>query len=200
MRHQCDPYYPGGFHAGFHKPHLPHIAPKKYFDMYPLEKVQLPDNASRHAPVGAPDDAWGSCSEWRSYKDVAAVCKQEGFGHDKPLDDDNSRRQRQAYYAAASFSDAQVGRVLEELERLGLDNNTVIALWVRWRGPGPVAGASASRTPAQTTSAVSCACVVCTMWSESSQARRVPPWDDSHPAHPASLTILVPIVIIVVIA
>ena len=114
---------------GLHKPHLPHIAPAKYFDLYPLDNVSLPSNASRHAPKHAPDIAWNACGEWKSYKDVQHITKAQGFSRDHPIDDEQTRRQRQAYFAAASYSDAQIGRLLTALDTLGVRNNTVIALW-----------------------------------------------------------------------
>jgi hypothetical protein len=52
--------------VGFHKPHLPHIAPQAFFDMYPLDKVSIPQNGSRYAPVNAAKSAYNDCSEWRS--------------------------------------------------------------------------------------------------------------------------------------
>ena len=55
------------------QPHLPHIAPKKYFDLYPLEDVALPSNKTRRAPEEAPEIAWNSCSEMLSYKGVSGT-------------------------------------------------------------------------------------------------------------------------------
>ncbi len=98
--------------VGFFRPHTPFVAPKKYFEMHPLESIRLPD-----APA---DD--------RADIPVAA------FAHNNPvpdygLDELACRRALQAYRASVSFVDAQVGRVLDALERLGLAENTIVVLW-----------------------------------------------------------------------
>ena len=104
--------------VGFIKPHLPFVAPKKYFDLYPLEQFKLPDNYRR--PEGAPDFALTNFAELRAYQGVP----KEG-----PLSERQALELIRAYYAAASFMDAQVGRVLAELDNLGLRDNTIIVLW-----------------------------------------------------------------------
>lgn len=124
MEKPAQPFFVG---VGFHKPHLPHIAPKKYFDLYPLENVSLPVNPL--APKDAPDFAWNHCGEWQSYPDVKKSCQASNFSREQPIGDDEARKQRRAYFAAASYSDAQIGRVLQELSNLGLANSTVVTLW-----------------------------------------------------------------------
>jgi len=64
-----------------------------------------------------------------SYPDVKKSCKASGFSREQQVSDDETRKQRQAYFAAASYSDAQIGRVLQELSNLGLANTTVVTLW-----------------------------------------------------------------------
>eukprot|EP00937_MAST-01D_sp_MAST-1D-sp2_P007433 g7433.t1 len=113
--------------VGFHKPHLPHIAPKRYFDLYPAENVSLPP--CPRAPRGAPAFAWNKCSEWTAYPDVRNKTGAMGFSREQPVDDDFARQQRRAYFAAASFADAQVGRVLDAVEEVGLANRTVVVLF-----------------------------------------------------------------------
>jgi iduronate 2-sulfatase len=115
--------------VGFHKPHLPHIAPAKYFDLYDLDSISLPDNASRHAPQNAPEFTWNKCGEFKSYHDVTADVKAESFNRVTPFSDETTRRQRRAYFAAASFADAQIGKVLRALEDTGFASRTVIGLW-----------------------------------------------------------------------
>jgi len=113
--------------VGFHKPHLPHIAPKRFFDLYPLENVSLPP--SPRAPKGAPMFAWNKCGEWTAYPDVKNKTSAMGFSREQPVDDEYARQQRRAYFAAASFADAQVGRVLDAVEEAGLNNRTVVVLF-----------------------------------------------------------------------
>ncbi len=103
--------------AGFAKPHLPFIAPKKYFDMYPLDKVEMPDYPER--PSGAPELAFHNNGELRNYGNI---------GND-PITPDKARQLVRAYYAATSYTDALIGKVLGELDRLGLRENTIVALW-----------------------------------------------------------------------
>ncbi|MBP88120.1 MAG: iduronate sulfatase [Planctomycetaceae bacterium] len=104
--------------VGFFKPHLPFIAPTKYWEGYDREKIRLPDNY--HRPKDAPTEAIHSWGELRAYADVP----RKG-----PLPDDLARTLIHGYYACVSYTDAQVGRVLDELESLGLANNTIVVLW-----------------------------------------------------------------------
>ncbi|MDZ4289267.1 MAG: sulfatase, partial [Prosthecobacter sp.] len=104
--------------VGFVKPHLPYTCPQKYWDLYPAETIQLAANAFR--PKGAPEPAFDDPYELRSYGTVPA--KGE-FMREMEL---NLIR---GYRACTSFTDAQVGRVLDELDRLGLRENTIVVLW-----------------------------------------------------------------------
>lgn len=104
--------------VGFHKPHLPFIAPAKYFETYPPAGVSLSPN--RFPPLAVPQIALSNWGELRGYADVP------GQG---PLTNDHARDLVRAYYACVSYVDAQVGRVLDELDRLGLRDNTIVILW-----------------------------------------------------------------------
>ena len=105
--------------VGFIKPHLPWVAPKKYWDLYDSAKIALAPNP--FLPVGAPPYAINpNDGEMRSYKGVPA----EGA-----VPDEIAHKLKQAYFAGVSYSDAQIGRVIAELERLGLRSNTIIVLW-----------------------------------------------------------------------
>jgi iduronate 2-sulfatase len=104
--------------AGFLKPHLPFCAPKKYWDLYQRDSFEAP--ARRTSPEGAPAYAPTSWGELRQYNDIP----QTG-----PLKDEQARTLIHGYHAAVSYVDAQIGRVLEELGRLGLTENTIIVLW-----------------------------------------------------------------------
>ena len=92
--------------AGFYRPHCPFIAPAKYFDMYPLESVRLPSPAPRAGDV--PAAAW--------------FTNPPHWG----LDEHQQRLTRRAYYASISFLDANVGRLLDALDRLGLADDTIV--------------------------------------------------------------------------
>ncbi|CAA6678070.1 MULTISPECIES: sulfatase [unclassified Lentimonas] len=103
---------------GFNKPHLPFVAPKKYWDLYQRSDINLA--AFRDAPKGAPEYARHSWGELRNYTDVA----RKG-----DLDDEQQRQLIHGYYASVSYVDAQIGKVLAELKRTGLDENTIVLLW-----------------------------------------------------------------------
>ncbi|MDB6130510.1 MAG: sulfatase [Verrucomicrobiales bacterium] len=104
--------------VGFLKPHLPFCAPKKYWDLYNREKFTVP--ALKSPPVGAPKYAPSNWGELRQYSDIP----ETGL-----LTDDQARTMIHGYHAAVSYVDAQLGRVLDELDRLGLASNTIIVLW-----------------------------------------------------------------------
>ncbi|MCA9055358.1 MAG: sulfatase [Planctomycetaceae bacterium] len=98
--------------VGFFRPHTPYVAPRKYFDMYPLETIPLPD-----VPADDRDDI-----------PPAAI------PHNIPLPDygigeEDLKHSLQAYLASVSFVDAQIGRVLDALDRLNLTNTTLVVLW-----------------------------------------------------------------------
>ena len=103
---------------GFFKPHLPFNAPKRYWDLYKREKIDLADNPFR--PRGAPDAALHNWGELRAY---------EGIPKKGRLSDGLARTLIHGYYACVSYTDAQIGRVLAELDRLGLRRNTIVVLW-----------------------------------------------------------------------
>lgn len=102
---------------GFLKPHLPFSAPKKYWDLYPPEKIEL---GRREPPLGAPACALHQWSELRA-------CF--GMPPTGPVSDDQARQLIRGYRAATSYLDAQVGRVLDEIDRLGLREQTIVVFW-----------------------------------------------------------------------
>ncbi len=103
---------------GFLKPHLPFVAPRKYWDLYKPEDLKLADNP--FAPENAPPFALADFGELRSYAGMPAK---------GPVPDDQARQLIHGYHAALSYMDSQVGRLLDELDRLGLRDNTVVILW-----------------------------------------------------------------------
>lgn len=104
--------------VGFLKPHLPFCAPKKYWDLYDRDTLSRP--VPERSPEGAPKLALHNWVELRGYTDIPA----EG-----PLTREKIAELRHGYYASTSFTDAQIGKVLDELDRLGLSEKTVIVLW-----------------------------------------------------------------------
>lgn len=103
---------------GFYKPHLPFNAPKKYWDLYRREDIKLADNP--FLPADCPSYAPSNWGELRNYV---------GIPKDGPLSDDLARTLIHAYFACVSYTDAQIGRLLDELDRLDLRRNTVVILW-----------------------------------------------------------------------
>jgi iduronate 2-sulfatase len=104
--------------VGFLKPHLPFSAPKKYWDLYERASFTIP--TLRTPPEGAPKYAPTTWGEVRQYSDIP---------DSGPLNDEQARALIHGYHAAVSYVDAQIGRVLDELDRLGLAQNTIIVLW-----------------------------------------------------------------------
>jgi iduronate 2-sulfatase len=96
--------------AGFYRPHCPFIAPKKYFDLYPLDKIVLPKEPAGHLNELLDASRWTRPAYWG-------------------LSEAERREAIQAYYASITFMDAQVGRLLDALERLKLADNTIVVFW-----------------------------------------------------------------------
>jgi iduronate 2-sulfatase len=101
-QHRNEPFF---IAAGFYRPHCPFIAPQKYFDLYPdLDRIPVSEYSEvllRQSPTASRGIVW-----------------------DVPLDE--QREAIRAYYASISFMDAQVGRLLDALDRLGLAENTIV--------------------------------------------------------------------------
>lgn len=104
--------------VGMWKPHGPLNAPKKYWDLYRREEVPPPKPSTR--PINAPDIAFHSNHEFMSYPPDYSPLRE--------VDEDGKREIRHGYYAAISYVDAQIGKVLDELDRLDLTKNTMIVL------------------------------------------------------------------------
>jgi len=106
--------------AGFARPHLPFSAPKKYWDLYRPQDLPMPKHED--LPVDAPGVAGKRGGEISNYKPVPAD-SNEAFG------DELKRDLIHGYYASMSYVDAQIGKVLSELDRLGLTEDTIVVLW-----------------------------------------------------------------------
>jgi iduronate 2-sulfatase len=94
--------------VGFYRPHTPYVAPKKYFDLYPIAKIKLPQVAANHRD-GVPAPAFASAKPEQN-----------------TMTDQLRKEAIRAYYASTSFMDAQVGRVVAALDRLKLVDKTII--------------------------------------------------------------------------
>jgi arylsulfatase A-like enzyme len=113
--------------VGFVRPHLPFVSPRKYWDLYDRQTIPLAANGSM--PEGAPavafGDKGGGFYELRDYMDYAdAPWPRTG-----PLTEAQQRELKHGYYAAVSYDDALIGRLLDELEHLGLAQNTIVVFW-----------------------------------------------------------------------
>jgi iduronate 2-sulfatase len=104
--------------VGFHLPHLSWHCPKKYWDLYDPEKIEL--TGIKLQPQGATAVALHNSYELRN---------REGVPDNAPISDSLSRHLMHGYYACVSYVDAQVGLLLDELEKSGLSENTIIMLW-----------------------------------------------------------------------
>jgi iduronate 2-sulfatase len=114
-----------------HKPHLPHVIPSKYFDLYPLDNVSLPPNAA--VPQGFLEENWhanGNMEIVTYANNDAAFNQTDGtFGFNKPVNDAHARELRRGYFAASTFVDAQVGRIMDALDQHSFADNTIVAVW-----------------------------------------------------------------------
>lgn len=113
--HSGDPFF---LAVGFWKPHLPFNAPKRYWDLYDREAFR--SFTPVEFPEGAPEIARHDWRELRTYK---------GIPKEGPLPEETVLALRHGYFASISFLDAQIGRVLEQLDTLGLAENTLVAFW-----------------------------------------------------------------------
>ncbi len=96
--------------VGLYRPHTPYVAPKKYFDLYPLDRIQVPQ---------VPED----------YLETIPAPARQTLLRKKDqvnLPEDLARKAIQAYYASITFADAQLGRILKALDETGLSENTVV--------------------------------------------------------------------------
>ncbi|MEO0416332.1 MAG: sulfatase, partial [Verrucomicrobiota bacterium] len=103
---------------GFQLPHLPFTAPKKYFDLYDPSDIELA--AQTQAPKDGCTVGLHPSFELRTRAEIP---------NSGPIDDDLNRRLLHAYYACTSYVDAQIGRMLEALEKHGLRDDTIIVIW-----------------------------------------------------------------------
>ncbi len=103
---------------GFHKPHLPFAVPKKYWDLYDREEIEI--NAFQERAEGSPRYAYHSWGELRNYSDIP----DEG-----DLEEAKQQEVIHGYRASVSYVDAQIGKVLDALDDLGIADNTIVVLY-----------------------------------------------------------------------
>lgn len=114
LRRLKDKEQPFFLACGFWKPHLPFNAPKKYWDLYKREEIRLASNA--YCPEGLP-------------KQVTSSGEIRGYGKFTSFKDEEFQRNaKHGYYACVSYVDAQIGLILNELERLGLEESTIVII------------------------------------------------------------------------
>lgn len=107
--------------VGFHKPHIPFRIPQEYLSLYPIDKMTLAPDPS--VPTLLPPVAYNPWTDVRRRDDVQKLNISFPYG---PIPKDFQLRIRQHYYAAVSYMDAQVGRLLSTLDELGLANHTMV--------------------------------------------------------------------------
>jgi arylsulfatase A-like enzyme len=107
---------------GLFKPHLPFTSPQKYWDLYERDEIPLSPNPDLPEDVNL--RSLQESGEFNQY-----ALGEEKAGLDHQLSDAYARKIRHAYYAAVSYSDALVGKVMEELEAQGLAENTIVVVW-----------------------------------------------------------------------
>jgi iduronate 2-sulfatase len=96
--------------VGLYRPHTPYVAPQSYFDLYPLESIQIPNVPPGYA-ASLPQPAQKTIRAKKDQIDLAP---------------DLARKAIQAYHASISFADAQIGRILDALDETGLASNTIV--------------------------------------------------------------------------
>ncbi|MEO5603803.1 MAG: sulfatase [Cyclobacteriaceae bacterium] len=96
--------------AGFYRPHCPYVAPKKYFEMYPVESITLPEEPAAHFRTIPKPALWTNPLYWG-------------------LNELGRKEAIRAYYASITFMDTQLGKLLDALDQLGLADNTIVVFW-----------------------------------------------------------------------
>lgn len=114
-----EPFFLG---VGFFKPHLPFNAPKKYWDIYDESKIPLSPNPN--IPENVSKESLHGSGEFNQYKLGEEKASLEG-----PVSDEYARTLRHAYFACVSYIDAQVGKLMDELDKQGLAENTIVVVW-----------------------------------------------------------------------
>jgi iduronate 2-sulfatase len=121
LKSRDEPFF---FAVGYYRPHLPFNAPKKYWDLYERSEIPLAENPQR--PEGAPLMATNTMRELiAGYNDFHEAPRPD----EGSLTEDQARLLKHGYYASVSYVDAQIGRLLDEVQRLDLWEETIVVLW-----------------------------------------------------------------------
>jgi arylsulfatase A-like enzyme len=125
LKNKNKPFF---FAVGIAKPHLPFVAPKKYWDLY--QRTKMPIAEFQEKSKNAMDVAYHNSGEIRAYSDIPPLLSftdQKSYGITLPID--KQRELIHGYYASVSYADALVGVLLNTLDSLGLSKNTIVVLW-----------------------------------------------------------------------
>jgi arylsulfatase A-like enzyme len=119
IKNKSQPFFMG---VGFFKPHLPFNAPEKYWDLYNRDSIPISTNPD--IPLNINPKSLHGSGEFNQYQ-----LSDEFASLSKPVSDEYARKLNHAYYACVSYIDHQIGRLLNELESLGLAENTIVLIW-----------------------------------------------------------------------
>jgi iduronate 2-sulfatase len=124
LKDKNEPFF---FAVGFSKPHLPFVAPSKYWDLYNREDMPLA-SYQEHA-LNSPAFAYHNSGELLGYTDIPPLASFSDIAGKIGLPIDKQKELIHGYYAAVSYIDAQIGMLLQTLDSLGLRENTIIVIW-----------------------------------------------------------------------
>ncbi|MCK5369849.1 MAG: sulfatase [Cyclobacteriaceae bacterium] len=113
--------------VGFHRPHLPFTAPKKYWDLYERDEIEI--SAIQTKAENDVDYAYMTSGHLRSYSDEEGNFIYDTLKKGGTLTEEQQLKLIHGYKAAVSYIDAQVGKILDKLKELQLEDNTIIVLW-----------------------------------------------------------------------
>jgi arylsulfatase A-like enzyme len=120
LKKQNQPFFMA---LGYYRPHLPFVAPKKYWDLYDRDKLSLASNP--YLPKDSPAMAMNAAYELTACYDLEYV-KHPAVSQ---LSEDTARLLKHGYYASVSYVDACFGKLIQGLQDLGLDKNTIVVAW-----------------------------------------------------------------------
>lgn len=116
------------FAVGFNRPHLPFVAPKKYWDLY--DRNDMPVAKFQEPAKNSPELAYTNSGELRTYSDIPPLTSFSDINVNRiGLPINKQKELIHGYYASISYTDALIGKLLDRLDSLGLTKNTIIVLW-----------------------------------------------------------------------